>query len=361
VTSSQAEKSMATRQLELHSILQTYICHELIETAEAIEFRATCVVQALEIEHKSSLIEAKEHELVKANEESEIRGQRLSIYETEISRHRKNEGYLINMRVELERAQSDLLRYEELRVQAESVQEKYVGHIAALNQHISTVQGEFNELTMRSKSEAEKLKSLLTSREIEVNRLLNVLKEQNIREDQYQKSLEESNHQSDLLRTLLAEQTLKTETTEQELNKTRENLTSSQSNFHRLRQHASTFLDYLSMYHSIYQIGKSGLPKIYNFRVVVLTASGHVTEYEAIGNYLRIGRSPFNSLAFEDDRMDDFHTRVYVQKKKLILEDLNSHHGTFIDGVRLTKPIEITSLSTIKIGDLRMRFSRSIS
>ena len=66
---------------------------------------------------------------------------------------------------------------------------------------------------------------------------------------------------------------------------------------------------------------------------------------------MTIGRDPGNDIAIDDLQVSRQHTRITRQGNFLVLEDLGSTNGTFVNGVRLTGPHTLTNGDVIGIGD----------
>ena len=66
---------------------------------------------------------------------------------------------------------------------------------------------------------------------------------------------------------------------------------------------------------------------------------------------LMIGRDPGNDIVIAETQASRQHTRITRQGNFLVLEDLGSTNGTFVNGVRLTAPHTLTNGDVIGIGD----------
>lgn len=74
-------------------------------------------------------------------------------------------------------------------------------------------------------------------------------------------------------------------------------------------------------------------------RTVKLRGAGHV-----------IGRSDEADLAIDDPYASEFHARVGLQDDKVIVHDLGSTNGTYVNGRRVTVPTAVTKGDTVQIG-----------
>jgi class 3 adenylate cyclase len=66
---------------------------------------------------------------------------------------------------------------------------------------------------------------------------------------------------------------------------------------------------------------------------------------------ITLGRSPDNSLPISgDDRISRAHVRIRHVPPNLMLEDLQSRNGTFVDEARITAPVSVSSGKVIRLG-----------
>jgi hypothetical protein len=72
---------------------------------------------------------------------------------------------------------------------------------------------------------------------------------------------------------------------------------------------------------------------------VRLRAQGHV-----------LGRSPDADLPIDDPYASEFHARVGLQDEKVIVHDLGSTNGTYVNGRRVTSPTSVSRGDTVQIG-----------
>jgi putative peptide zinc metalloprotease protein len=66
---------------------------------------------------------------------------------------------------------------------------------------------------------------------------------------------------------------------------------------------------------------------------------------------MTIGRAPENSIRFVDPSVSRRHARILHRNGRLLIADLNSSSGTWVDGVRITQPTELADGSQIRLGD----------
>ena len=65
---------------------------------------------------------------------------------------------------------------------------------------------------------------------------------------------------------------------------------------------------------------------------------------------VRIGRLPPSDLVLADSQVSRSHCTVIPRDGKLVVNDLNSTNGTFVDGVRVTAPVELPVGSILQVG-----------
>ena len=60
-----------------------------------------------------------------------------------------------------------------------------------------------------------------------------------------------------------------------------------------------------------------------------------VKEVSLSGRPVGIGRSPDNDLTVDNLAVSNYHARVYVDSGKMVVEDLKSLNGTFVNEMRV--------------------------
>jgi pSer/pThr/pTyr-binding forkhead associated (FHA) protein len=90
---------------------------------------------------------------------------------------------------------------------------------------------------------------------------------------------------------------------------------------------------------------------------VTIAAIGLDTEVHRVtADALTIGRGPTNDIALSGRGVSRTQARVYVVDGMLVLEDLGSTNGTFVNGVRLESPCYIEQIDAVDLGDYRVSF-----
>jgi predicted component of type VI protein secretion system len=64
-----------------------------------------------------------------------------------------------------------------------------------------------------------------------------------------------------------------------------------------------------------------------------------------------IGRDPVHLLSIEDVKVSRNHLKIYPENELLMLEDLGSTNGTFINGKRVTKPTRLRNGDLVSLGE----------
>jgi serine/threonine protein kinase len=69
-----------------------------------------------------------------------------------------------------------------------------------------------------------------------------------------------------------------------------------------------------------------------------------------------IGRTAGNDIVIPDGTVSRFHARLHFQKSQWSVEDLKSSNGTWVNGVRVTKPQALKHGDELRVGDDIMTF-----
>lgn len=65
---------------------------------------------------------------------------------------------------------------------------------------------------------------------------------------------------------------------------------------------------------------------------------------------LVVGRSPDADLVIDDPYASDLHLRFGLQDGQMVLHDLGSTNGTYVNGRRVTTPMDLNKGDTVQIG-----------
>ena len=81
--------------------------------------------------------------------------------------------------------------------------------------------------------------------------------------------------------------------------------------------------------------------------------SGRV--YELVLEKTTVGRGDHNTLVIHDSSLSSSHCEILMHGSEIIVRDLDSLNGTFVDGSRLNKQSQAKSGQTIRFGSIEAR------
>jgi hypothetical protein len=106
-------------------------------------------------------------------------------------------------------------------------------------------------------------------------------------------------------------------------------------------------------------LGKRSSPSMGRLVVVSSPALEERSEYVLDSAGITIGRGPQTTVALDDD---DFasasHARVEPRQDGVWLEDEGSTNGTYLNGVKLSRPRKLTPGDLVRVGETDFRFDR---
>ena len=70
----------------------------------------------------------------------------------------------------------------------------------------------------------------------------------------------------------------------------------------------------------------------------------------ALGAPAVVGRSVDADIVLDDSYASDFHFRIGASEGKIVLNDLGSTNGTYVNGRRVTVPTSLTKGDSVQIG-----------
>ena len=76
----------------------------------------------------------------------------------------------------------------------------------------------------------------------------------------------------------------------------------------------------------------------------------------AIEESLRIGRHPYNEVSVGDKSMSRYHCWVLKSKTDVVIEDLGSSNGTYVNGTAIHEPTVLHKGDRVKIGSSLFEF-----
>jgi pSer/pThr/pTyr-binding forkhead associated (FHA) protein len=69
-----------------------------------------------------------------------------------------------------------------------------------------------------------------------------------------------------------------------------------------------------------------------------------------------LGRGDGNNWIFEGNGVSEYHAAILFKRKKAYIVDLVSSNGTYIDGKRISTPVELIHNAIIKLDEYQLRF-----
>lgn len=91
---------------------------------------------------------------------------------------------------------------------------------------------------------------------------------------------------------------------------------------------------------------------------LTLQYEGRVLKEYSVGVGLTIGRSPDNALIIDNPAVSGHHARVFSESGAVIVEDLNSTNGTFVNGQHTTRRV-LRSGDVLQIGKHQLVFDNT--
>lgn len=84
--------------------------------------------------------------------------------------------------------------------------------------------------------------------------------------------------------------------------------------------------------------------------LVILTGETEAERVRIRPQGLVVGRSPEAEIQISDPYSSEFHARVGIQDGQVVVHDLGSTNGTYVNGRRVTSPTSVTRGDTVQIG-----------
>jgi pSer/pThr/pTyr-binding forkhead associated (FHA) protein len=92
---------------------------------------------------------------------------------------------------------------------------------------------------------------------------------------------------------------------------------------------------------------------------LTLQFEGRLLKEYAVGVGLTIGRSPDNTVIIDNPAVSGHHARVYSESGAVMLEDLNSTNGTFVNGQHTTRRV-LRSGDVVLVGKHQLVFEQTV-
>lgn len=84
--------------------------------------------------------------------------------------------------------------------------------------------------------------------------------------------------------------------------------------------------------------------------LVILTGDTEIDRVRIRPQGHVIGRSPDADIQISDPYSSEFHARVGIQDGQVVVHDLGSTNGTYVNGRRVTSPTSVSRGDTVQIG-----------
>lgn len=84
--------------------------------------------------------------------------------------------------------------------------------------------------------------------------------------------------------------------------------------------------------------------------LTVITGSATGVQFKVSKGAAVIGRAPNAELRVEDDGISRTHARIRAETGRAWVEDMGSRNGTFVNGAKITAPIELRDGDKIQVG-----------
>lgn len=93
-------------------------------------------------------------------------------------------------------------------------------------------------------------------------------------------------------------------------------------------------------------------------QLIVITADRNVGARYMLSEEVRIGRAASSNVLIDDTYASQQHARVYSSDDAFFVEDLGSTNGTYVNGRKISYPLELRPGDRIKIGKTVFEFRR---
>lgn len=85
-------------------------------------------------------------------------------------------------------------------------------------------------------------------------------------------------------------------------------------------------------------------------RVLFVRSESQQGQEFEVGDVVVMGRSNETDVVLDDPYASDFHLRLVSQEGGMVLNDLGSTNGTYVNGRRVSAPTELKRGDTIQVG-----------
>ena len=98
--------------------------------------------------------------------------------------------------------------------------------------------------------------------------------------------------------------------------------------------------------------------EVFGNYLVVIAGADAGKRVEITDTPITIGRDARQTLVFDDTQLSRLHARVSLVNGEVVVEDLKSTNGTFLDGVRLTEPATLREGQVVRMGGQLLTYER---
>ncbi len=88
--------------------------------------------------------------------------------------------------------------------------------------------------------------------------------------------------------------------------------------------------------------------------LIAVSQDGRIPLHVVVVDRLDVGRE-CDGLLLADQRVSRLHLRLELVEGRMVVADLGSSNGTFVDGLRVRAPVVLEPLSTITLGTTSIR------
>lgn len=92
-------------------------------------------------------------------------------------------------------------------------------------------------------------------------------------------------------------------------------------------------------------------------RLVVVAAQRNLGARYNLVEQVIIGRDPGSNIVVDDTYASQQHARVYRSDGSFFVEDLGSTNGTYVNGRKISYPLELRNGDRIKVGKMVFEFN----
>lgn len=91
-------------------------------------------------------------------------------------------------------------------------------------------------------------------------------------------------------------------------------------------------------------------------QLVVLAAERNLGATYELGDQVTIGRAQGSSIVLDDTYASQEHASIYGSEGSFLVEDLGSTNGTYVNGRKISYPLELRPGDRVKIGKTVFEF-----